>query len=86
MVIDAVPQPQTKEEDVGKTIVVLGFVANASMLVRSLKIMGAFKVQIVKYRRPPLCSDTYQQYTNNDRKKSTVLANLRDKVKNPGIK
>ena len=87
VIIDAVSQPQAMkkmlEKDFGK---VFGFVANASMLVRALKSMGAFKVKDVKFRCPPLCRGSYQQYTNNIREKSTFLAKLRDKVKNLGIK
>ena len=74
MIIDAVSQPQAMkkmlEKDFGK---VFGFVANASMLVRALKSMGAFKVKDVKFRCPPLCRGSYQQYTNNIREKSTLL-------------
>lgn len=49
MIIDAVSQPQAMkkmlEKDFGK---VFGFVANASMLVRALKSMGAFKEKLKK--------------------------------------
>jgi hypothetical protein len=47
VIIDAVSQPQAMkkmlEKDFGK---VFGLFANASMLVRALKSMGAFKVKM----------------------------------------